>query len=242
MRVIPLSELHVKIFLDGGSLSVMESVRENPLVRGFTTNPTLLQQSAVTSYGDFARRAVAIASDKPISFEVLADDWTGMERQARKIASWGKNVYVKIPVTNSLGESSCPLAHFLSHSGVQVNVTAVLTSKQVFDAFKTLEGGAPACISIFAGRIADTGRDPQPIFRAATALLLENRSSNVEIIWASAREVLNIYQADDSGCDIITLSESLFRKLPLLGKDLAAYSRETVQQFLSDGASAGLRL
>jgi transaldolase len=232
--------LRVKIFADGASLDEMCAWAREPIVRGFTTNPTLMRQAGVRDYAGFARDALTAIPDRPISFEVFSDDFAEMEAQARVIASWAANVYVKIPITNARGEPAAPLIGRLSRSGVRVNVTAVLTSEQVAAATAAVEGGAPAFVSVFAGRIADTGRDPVPVM--AQALEITSRVPSIEIIWASPREVLNVYQADALGCHAITLTSDLLRKLPLRNKDLDAFSLETVRMFRDDAARAGFSL
>jgi transaldolase len=232
--------LHVKVFADGASLDEMRAWAREPIVSGFTTNPTLMRQAGVRDYMRFAHEALAAIPDRPISFEVFSDDFWEMEAQARVIASWGANVYVKIPITNARGELATPLIMRLARSGVRVNVTAVLTSDQVAAATAAVEGGAPAFVSVFAGRIADTGRDPVPVM--AKALAIARRVPSIEILWASPREVLNVYQADALGCHIITLTSDLLRKLSLRNKDLDAFSLETVRMFRDDAARAGFSL
>jgi transaldolase len=232
--------LRVKIFADGANLDEMCAWARKPIVRGFTTNPTLMRQAGVRDYTGFAREALAAIPDRPISFEVFSDDFAEMETQARVIASWAANVYVKIPITNARGEPATPLIGRLSRSGVRVNVTAVLTSEQVAAATVAVNGGAPAFVSVFAGRIADTGRDPMPVI--AHALEITCRVPSIEIIWASPREVLNVYQADALGCHAITLTSDLLKKLPLRNKDLDTFSLETVRMFRDDAARAGFSL
>jgi transaldolase len=232
--------LRVKIFADGASLEEMRVWAREPFVSGFTTNPTLMRQAGVRDYVRFAHEAVAAIPDRPISFEVFSDEFGEMESQARLIASWGANVYVKIPITNTRGESSAPLITRLSHSGVQVNVTAVLTLEQVSAAVAAVAGGAPAYVSLFAGRIADTGRDPIPIVERALSVL--GHAPLAELIWASPREVLNIYQADAIGCHVITVTSDLLRKLPTAGKNLDEFSLETVRMFRDDAVRAGFSL
>jgi transaldolase len=235
-----VSELKIKIFADSAEREQILHSRANALIKGFTTNPTLMRSAGVADYEAFAREALELVGDLPISFEVFADDFSEMERQARKIAGWGKNVYVKIPITNTRGETAMGLASRLAHSGVKVNVTAVLTLDQVRHAASALGSGAPAVISVFAGRIADTGRDPVPIMASAVELL--HAHSNIELLWASPRELLNIFQADDVGCHIITASESILSKLETVGKDLLDYSLETVEMFHTDAARSGYKL
>ena len=235
-----LSELRVKLFADGADRTQIVAAGANPLIRGFTTNPTLMRAAGVKNYEAFARGVLEVITDRPISFEVFADEFSEMERQARKIANWAENVYVKIPVTNTRRESSLDLVQRLAHSGVQINVTAVLTLDQVRDASAALGGGAPAVVSVFAGRIADTGRDPVPLMAAAVELV--SVYPNVELIWASPRELLNIFQANDVGCHIITVTDNVLAKLKTVGKDLHDYSLDTVQMFYTDASRSGYQL
>ena len=235
-----LSDLKIKLFADGANVAQILQAYANPLIKGFTTNPTLMRSAGVSEYEGFARKVLESVTEKPISFEVFADEFCEMERQAHKIANWGDNVYVKIPVTNTRRESSLDLVRRLSRSGVKVNVTAVLTLDQVRVAAGALAGGAPAVISVFAGRIADTGRDPVPIM--ATAVDLVRPAPNIELIWASPRELLNIFQADDVGCHIITATDSVLGKLGIVGKNLDDYSLETVVMFHTDAARSGYDL
>jgi transaldolase len=235
-----ISDLKVKLFADGADKAQIGRALANPLIRGFTTNPSLMRSAGIKDYEKFAHEILAIVKDKPVSFEVFADDLCEMERQALKLANWGQNVFVKIPVTNTRRQSSTELVHRLAHSGVRVNVTAVLTLDQVRRAADALAGGAPSAISIFAGRIADTGRDPVPLI--ANAVELVSPYSNIELIWASPRELLNIIQADEVGCHIITVVESILSKLPIVGKDLDDYSLETVEMFYKDAAQSGFQL
>jgi transaldolase len=231
----------VKIFADGASVPALRELGQNPLIAGFTTNPTLMRHAGVEDYRAFALAAVREVGDKPISFEVFADDFPEMDRQAREIARFGDNVYVKIPITNTRRESSLGLARKLSQSGIKVNVTALCTLEQVAASAQALRGGAPSVISVFAGRVADTGRDPVPLMRAAAALCNDaaQGTSTIELLWASPRELLNIVQAEESGCHIITVTSDLLKKLPLIGKDLGEYSLETVMMFHRDASSAG---
>ena len=225
------SDLRVKLFADGADIVEMMDLQRRPEIKGFTTNPTLMRKAGVTDYTTFAQTVLAAIPDKPISFEVFADEFAEMERQARVIASWGDHVYVKIPITNTRGESSAHLISYLSHRGIKVNVTAVLTLAQVGIATEALYCGAPSYISVFAGRIADTGVDPVPMMVEA---LHRMHKCPAELIWASPREVLNILQADRIGCHIITVSSDILMKLPLLGSDLADYSLKTVEMFRDD--------
>jgi len=236
----PLAALKIKIFADGADTAEILKMYREPHISGFTTNPTLMRTAGVKEYETFARDVLTAIPDRPISFEVFADDFPEMERQARIIAAWGPNVYVKIPITNTRRESSGSLVRRLSHSGIRVNVTALLTLEQVSSAASILRGGAPAYVSVFAGRIADTGRDPVPVMAAAVEILAQ--APNTELIWASPRELLNVIQADSVGCHVITATRDILKKLPLLGKDLADYSVETVRMFYLDASAAAFHL
>jgi transaldolase len=228
------------MFADGADKLGMLEMYRNPLIKGFTTNPTLMRKAGVSDYREFALDILRAIPDRPISLEVFSDDFDEMERQAREITRWGDNVYVKIPVTNTLGESSERVIRTLTRAGVKVNVTALLTLDQVREVSATLAGGAPACISVFAGRMADTGRDPVPLMAAAVELL--RPYPNIELIWASPRELLNIFQADAIGCHIITATNDILAKLHLVGKDLHEYSLGTVKMFRDDALKAGFSL
>jgi transaldolase len=232
--------LKIKIFGDGADTKSMLELYANPLIRGFTTNPTLMRKAGIADYQAFAREILAVIQDRPISFEVFADEFAEMERQARLIAAWGPNVYVKIPVTNTRGEPSHALVHRLSHAGIKVNVTAILTLEQVSRSAEALAGGAPSNISVFAGRIADTGVDPVPVMQKAVEILQPH--PRIELIWASPRELLNVFQADSTGCHIITATTDVLKKLALVGKDLAEYSLDTVKMFADDAAKSGFVL
>ena len=221
--------MDIDIYLDGADLSAMATHADN--VAGFTTNPSLARKAGITNYREFARTAIAIAGKKPISLEVFADDFAGMERQAREIASWGANVYVKIPITNTAGESSIPLIEKLADARIHLNITAILTHEQIKAATRAVEE-TQAIISVFAGRIADTGRDPVKTMRYAANIA---RSGWTKVLWASTREVYNVVQADEIGCDIITCSPDIIAKLGGLGRDLGAVSLDTVKQFYADG-------
>jgi len=234
------ADLKVKLFADGAEKKSMLELYANPLIRGFTTNPTLMHKAGIADYEAFARDILTVIRDRPISFEVFADEFDAMERQARTISAWGGNVYVKIPVTNTRRESACPLIRRLSHAGIKINVTAILTLRQVAEVVEALAGGAPSNVSVFAGRIADTGVDPVPAMREAVALLRPH--PQIELIWASPREVLNVFQADSIGCHIITATPDILKKLPLAGKDLDEYSLETVKMFADDAARSGFTL
>ena len=235
-----LAELSVKLFADGAEKKSMLELYANPMIRGFTTNPTLMRKAGITDYAGFARDILAVITDRPISFEVFADEFDEMERQARLIDTWGPNVYVKIPVTNTRRESACPLIQKLSHEGIKLNVTAMLTLDQVSAVAGALENGAPSNVSVFAGRIADTGVDPVPIMEQAVRMLRSERQ--IELIWASPRELLNVFQADAIGCHIITATPDILKKLSLVGKDPTEYSLETVRMFFDDAAKSGFRL
>jgi transaldolase len=230
----------VKLFADGADKAGMLEMYHNPLIQGFTTNPTLMRKADVLDYQAFALDIVRAIPDRPISFEVFSDDFGEMEQQARTIAQWGENIYVKIPVTNTWGGSSTDLVRTLARAGVQLNVTALMTLDQVQQVSAALTDGPPAFVSVFAGRIADTGRDPMPLMAAAVELL--RLSPNVELIWASPRELLNIFQADSIGCHIITATNDILAKLRLVGKDLHEYSLETVKMFREDAVKAGYTL
>jgi transaldolase len=240
MPIQSLADLRVKIFADGAELQGMLQMYVKPWIKGFTTNPTLMRKAGITDYKAFAREALAAIPDRPISFEVFSDEFPEMERQARDIASWGPNVYVKIPVTNTRGESSAELCRRLSGDGLKLNVTALLTLGQVRQIAGALAPGVPACISVFAGRMADTGVDPVPAMAEAVSILSANPS--LELIWASPRELLNIVQAHCIGCHIITVTNDILAKLDLIGRDLSQFSLETVQMFHRDAAASGFTL
>ena len=232
--------LTVKVFADGGDLESIRRVATNPLVKGFTTNPTLMRRAGVADYRAFARDVLAEAGDRPVSFEVFSDDLDDMERQALELASWSDNVVVKIPVTDCRRQSAEKLVIRLAEQDVRVNVTALMTLDQVCTMAECLAAGPGGYVSVFAGRIADTGRDPVPVMAAAVALAELHRG--VEVIWASPREVLNVVQADAVGCHVITVTHDLLRKLTVLGKDLGDFSLETVRMFRDDAVAAGYRL
>ena len=233
-------DLDVKIFADGADLPGIVALAADPLIKGFTTNPTLMRASGVTDYATFAKDVLAVITERPISFEVFSDEFDEMRTQATKIAGWGDNVYVKIPVTNTRGESALDLVDALTHDGVKVNLTALMTVAQVKAAAERLDGGAASCISVFAGRIADTGRDPLPIMRDALSIIAEQEQ--IELIWASPREVLNIFQADAIGCDVITVTHDLLKKLGNVARDLDDFSLDTVKMFHRDAQHAGFTL
>jgi transaldolase len=235
-----VSDLKVKIFGDGADLAGMLELARHSYIKGFTTNPTLMRKAGVPDYEDFAAKVLGHIKDRPVSFEVFADDDETMELQAKHIAGWAKNVYVKIPVTNTKREPMYRLIQKLSHEGIQVNATAMTTLGQVREVARVLRGGAPSNASVFAGRVADTGRDPVPMMREALDILQE--SPQTELIWASPRELLNIFQADEIGCHIITATNDILAKLQLVGKDLAEFSLETVQMFHNAAVKAGYTL
>jgi transaldolase len=235
-----MMELKVKIFADGADLGGVQRLCGNPRIAGITTNPTLMRQAGVTDYQEFGEAVLELAGDRPVSFEVLADSFDEMERQAQKLASWGSNVFVKIPITNTRAESSIKLVGALSEQGVKVNVTAVMTAAQIESSLDALSVGPAGFISVFAGRIADTGRDPLPIMKLAVAAVAAH--PHVELIWASPREILNIVQADEIGCDVITVTHDLLAKLPTLGRDLEQFSLDTVTMFHRDAVTSALTL
>lgn len=235
-----IKALKVKLFADGADIAGMKEMAANPLIKGFTTNPTLMRKAGVADYKAFAHDVLRAIPDRPVSFEVFADDFPTMESQALEIASWGKNVNVKIPVTNTRGEFSGALIQRLSKAGVKLNVTALLTLEQVKAVTERLSAETPAIISVFAGRIADTGRDPVPLM--AEAVKVMQVKPKAELIWASPRELLNIFQADAIGCHIITATNDILKKLSLVGKDLGQYSLETVDMFHKDASAAGFTI
>jgi transaldolase len=235
-----LDDLDVKIFADGADLDAILGLAADKRVSGFTTNPTLMWKAGLTDYEEFAMRLLERITVHPISFEVFADDAEEMRRQALKISRWGDNVYVKIPVSTTSGESMAPLVRELSELGVKVNVTALFTTAQVELLTAAVKDGAPAYLSVFAGRIADAGIDPLPIMARSVEIMVDAPRS--ELIWASPREVLNVVQADAVGCHIITVTHDLIKKLDSLGKDLDQFSLETVQMFHRDAVAAGFKL
>jgi transaldolase len=238
--MIDASKLSVRVFADGADIASIRKLAADPLIAGFTTNPTLMRQAAVDDYEHFAHEFLESVPDRPISFEVFSDDFADMERQALKISSWGDNVFVKIPITNTEGASSLDLVRRLTGQGVQLNITALMTNDQVDATAAVLEGGTAAFVSVFAGRIADTGREPEPIMVRALESL--RPLDDVELIWASPREVLNIVQADRIGCHVITVTPDLLAKIGLFGRDLTDFSLDTVRMFHRDAAAAGYAL
>ncbi len=227
----------IKIFADGADIEEINKLNSNSLVSGFTTNPSLMRNSGVQDYELFAKKALKIVGDKPISFEIFKDDKDGIIEQAKQISSWGDNVYVKIPIMDTKGNGNYEIIKILSNQGIKINITAVFTIEQVTLLVESLNSLVPSVVSVFAGRIADTGIDPINIMTESLKLLASNQNS--ELLWASSREVLNIYQADQIGCHIITVTQDLIKKLDLKGKDLKEYSRETVQMFFDDASNAG---
>lgn len=238
--MIRLDTLKIKIFADGADFDSIMKLYADPRIKGFTTNPTLMRKAGIADYEAFGRKLLAAIPDRPISLEVFADDFPTMEKQGMVIASWGKNVNVKIPITNTKGESACPLIARLSQAGVVLNITAMMTLQQVRDVAAALDPATPAIVSVFAGRIADAGVDPVPLMREALTIL--QSLPKAELLWASPREPLNVLQADEIGCPIITVTNDLFAKLPLIGKDLTDYSRETVEMFRRDAVAAGFQI
>ena len=232
-------ELKIDLYADGADIREMVAARESGIVKGFTTNPTLMRKSGVTDYEAFAKDILKSIPDRSISFEVFADDFAEMERQARRITTWGKHVSVKIPITNTRTESAIPLVRKLSQDGIALNVTAIFTLDQVQAVVDAVKGGAPCYVSVFAGRIADTGVDPVPVMAESVRRL--KAAPNTELIWASPRELLNIFQADEISCHVITVTNDIIKKLSMVGKDLTGYSLETVKVFYDDGKAAGYK-
>ena len=235
-----LSDLKVKLFADGAELKVIAEMNRNPLIQGFTTNPTLMRKAGIGDYRGFSLEVLKIVPDKPVSFEVFSDDFDEMESQANAIAAWGRNVYVKIPVSNTKAAFAGPLIKRLAAAGVQLNITALMTAAQVRNVLTCLNPNVSSFVSVFAGRIADSGRDPLPIMAESVQILKANLKA--ELIWASPRELLNIFQADSIGCHIITATNDVLSKLPNVGKDLDQYSLETVQMFRQDAVKAGFTI
>jgi transaldolase len=231
------SELKIKLYADGADKAGMLEMYSNPLVSGFTTNPTLMRRAGISDYQAFALDILKAIPDRPISFEVFADEFNEMEEQAHQIASWGENVMVKIPISNTRGQSAAPLIKRLSAAGIRMNITALLTLAQVQEVAHVLAKNTPAYVSVFAGRIADTGIDPIPVMEKSLELLAD--LPRAELLWASPRELLNVYQANDMGCHIITATNDILNKLTLVGKDLTEYSLDTVKMFYRDATAAG---
>jgi len=235
-----LQNLNIKIFADGANVKEMVKIYKDGIVNGFTTNPTLMRKDGVTNYEEFAKEVLSEITDLPISFEVFADDFETMEKEARKIDGWGKNIFIKIPITNTKGESSIELIEKLSHDGLTLNITAMLTLDQVKDVSNVISPDTKTIVSIFAGRIADTGRDPIPLMKEAVNILKSN--SNAELLWASSRELLNIFHAESCGCHIITVTNNFLKKAHLINKDLKVFSLDTVKMFHDDAVSAGYEI
>jgi transaldolase len=235
-----IADLKVRIFADGADYDGIVKMARNPAVKGFTTNPSLMRKAGVDDYEAFARKVLAAIKDRPVSFEVFADDLPGMAEQARAIATWGPNVNVKIPITNTKGQSTAELIRTLSSEGVVLNITAIFTLEQVRTVADALDPATAAIVSVFAGRIADTGVDPIPHMMACKQIL--GSRPKAQLLWASTRELLNIFHAEEAGCDIITVPNEFLGKLDLVGKDLIEYSRETVQAFYKDATTAGYRI
>ncbi|MES2014218.1 MAG: transaldolase [Patescibacteria group bacterium] len=235
-----IDTLRIKLYADGSEEKEMLSLAEKPYIKGLTTNPTLMHKAGVTNYAEFAKKILSLIPEKPISFEVFSDDFSEMERQARLIASWGNNVYVKIPIVNTKGESSTPLVKKLSDEGIKLNVTMILTAEQVQTATNALSASTPSIISVFAGRIADVGMDPIPVMQASKAITATKPS--IELLWASTRELFNIYEAERVGAEIITVPPSILKKLGDIGKDLQTLTLEGVKTFYEDGKAAGFTL
>lgn len=235
-----VSKLKIKIFADGADLSSIQKLNDNSYISGFTTNPTLMKKAGVTDYKNFAVQALKFVNDKPISFEVFSDEIIEMEKQAREIASWGKNIFIKIPITNSKGEKTSKLVESLTKDSIKCNVTAVFTLDQVKDIYDVVDNNTETIISVFAGRIADSGLNPIDIMERSIKICKPKKK--IEILWASTREVYNIIQAENIGCHIITVPHLILKKIDGLGKDLNQLSLETVQSFLSDAQNAGFKI
>lgn len=233
-------KLKIKLFADGADISGIMEMYENPLIQGFTTNPTLMNKAGITDYEKFSRELLEKVTDRSVSLEVFADEFDEMERQALKINSWGNNVAVKVPIMNTRGESSIPLIKNLSEQGVTLNITAIMTLEQVKAVADAVSAESEAIVSVFAGRVADTGIDPVPHMREAVKILATKPKA--ELLWASPRELLNVFQADDVGCHIITATNDILKKLSLVDKDLTEYSRETVEMFRRDAISASYEI
>jgi transaldolase len=234
---VSIAKLRTKIFADGADKRGILDLYQNPLIQGFTTNPTLMRQAGITDYEGFAREILAEVPDRPFSLEVFSDEFCEMARQARKLSALGENVYVKIPVTNTRGESAAALVRELTLEGIKLNVTALMTVEQVCNITSALAGSPSAYISVFAGRVADAGVDPLPLMRESLAIM--SAQPQLELIWASPREIFNLVQADQIGCHIITITHDLLKKLPSLGKDLTEFSLDTVKMFHRDAVAAG---
>lgn len=236
----PIENLKIKIFADGADLNGMLEMYEKPYIRGLTTNPTLMRKAGIANYKAFALEVLSQIKDKPISFEVFSDELEEMKRQALEISSWGENVYVKIPITNTLRESTSEVIEYLVQQDVKVNVTALMTTEQVVTVAKVLDSSVPSYVSVFAGRIADTGRDPELIMVQSLEAL--KNLDKTELIWASPRELLNVFQAERIGCHVITATNDILQKIKLIGYDLNEYSLDTVRMFKNDAAEAGYKI
>jgi len=234
------NDLKIKIFADGANVKEMVELYRNGIVKGFTTNPTLMRKDGVDNYEKFAKEVLEAITDLPISFEVFSDDFESMEKEAKKISSWGKNVFVKIPITNTQGVSSNNLIRKLSNEGLSLNITAILTNEQVESVVDVISEKTKTIISVFAGRIADTGRNPVPYMKKAYDIV--RKKSNVELLWASSRELLNLFQAEECGCHIITVTNDILKKIKLIGKDLSELSLDTVKMFYDDAAKVGYKI
>lgn len=234
------TSIKTKIFADGADKSGMLDMAHHEWIRGFTTNPTLMRKVGVGNYETFAREVLEVITDRPISFEVISDSFEEMEQQARKISAWAENVYVKIPVTDTRRNPTTELIRRLAHDGIKVNVTAIMTLEQIEVVSEALSGGSPAYVSLFAGRVADTGRDPVPVMKAAVESL--RKYPNIELIWASPRELLNLFQASAVGCHIITATTDILKKMEMIGKDLNEMSLDMVKMFYDDATKAGYHL
>jgi transaldolase len=235
-----LKNLKIKIFADGANVKEMVELNKSGIVQGFTTNPTLMRKDGVKDYESFAKKILSEIRDLPVSFEVFSDEFELMEKEARKIATWGSNVYVKIPITNTRGESSIPLIKKLTNEGLSLNITAILTLEQVENVIEAINDKTPIIISVFAGRIADTGRDPVPYMKRASEIVRTKK--NAELLWASSRELLNLFQAAECGCHIITITNDVLKKLKMIGKDIKELSLDTVKMFYNDALNAGFKI
>jgi transaldolase len=235
-----LDDLKVKLYADGADIAGMLAMYKKDYIRGFTTNPTLMRKAGIQNYGAFAREILGHISDRPISFEVFADELPEMEQQARVIARWAKNVYVKIPITNTRGVSTAPIIHSLSREGIPLNITAVFTEAQSQQVIDAIDPNTPAILSVFAGRIADAGLDPMPLMKRIRKMT--EATPKMELLWASPREVLNVLQADEVGCHIITATNDILNKVSQFGKDLTQFSLETVQMFYNDAQASAFSI
>ena len=235
-----LKNLKIKIFADGANVKEMVELNKSGIVQGFTTNPTLMRKDGVKDYESFAKKILSEIRDLPVSFEVFSDEFELMEKEARKIATWGSNVYVKIPITNTRGDSSITLIKKLTNEGLSLNITAILTLEQVENVIEAINDKTPIIISVFAGRIADTGRDPVPYMKRASEIVRTKK--NAELLWASSRELLNLFQAAECGCHIITITNDILKKLKMIGKDIKELSLDTVKMFYNDALNAGFKI